>query len=328
MDVPGITRDHVASHLQKYRMLLRRVSELTMPAPRRYGVNNLQTSLGGGAGRWNNNITAPMPPAGTFSSSSSFLFSDPPPPPRLAVASPPCNQPSWRPGYGTGGRQSSLLLSPHHHHQLFNFGLQSSPLIPAASTNMVDPIYQRSFTSLPPLVIPGNNDDAIAAASPRVPTLQLHGGGGGSSMLQPPPQTYNINNATGGDETSSLKLPARLGLTAPLSTEFSMFDMMMSFFADDDDHQLDGGGLQATHEDLIIHNNDCENQNSNFSNSSSSNAVKNVTTTTTQYYDQDLPSLDQLMLLEPRNDEELFLQSVFASMPSVGAAQQHHTSNN
>nr|GLL21105.1 uncharacterized protein LOC109186284 [Ipomoea trifida] len=92
---------------------------------------------------------------------------------------------------------------------------------------------------------------------------------------------------------------------------------------------MDGAGLQATHdEDLIIHNNDCENQNSNFSNSSSSSAVKNVTTTTTQYYDQDLPSLDQLMLLEPRNDEELFLQSVFASMPSVGAAQQHHTSNN
>nr|GMD27325.1 uncharacterized protein LOC109186284 [Ipomoea batatas] len=87
---------------------------------------------------------------------------------------------------------------------------------------------------------------------------------------------------------------------------------------------MDGGGLQATHEDLIIRNNDCENQNSNFSNSSSSSAVKNVTT---QYYDQDLPSLDQL-LLEPRNDEELFLQSVFASMPSVGAAQQHHTSNN
>nr|GMC61956.1 two-component response regulator ARR14-like [Ipomoea batatas] len=82
MDVPGITRDHVASHLQKYRMLLRRVSELTMPAsqrnynvdwgfgsgvnlspriaaPRRYGggmfslINNLQASLGGGAGRWN-----------------------------------------------------------------------------------------------------------------------------------------------------------------------------------------------------------------------------------------------------------------------------------
>ncbi|XP_019191752.1 PREDICTED: uncharacterized protein LOC109186284 [Ipomoea nil] len=417
MDVPGITREHVASHLQKYRMFLKRVTELTVPsqrnnvdwgfgsgvnlgpriaAPRRYGgmlslINNLQTSLGGG-GRWNNNITAeeqppiPMPPAGTFSSSSSssFLFSGPP---RLAAASPLCNQPSWRPGYGTGGRQSSLLLSPHHHQQQqrFNFGLQSSPSLIPARTNMVNPIYQRSFTLLPPLVIRGNINDAIAAASPPVPALQFQGGGG-SSMLQPP-QTYNnINNNNAAAETTryrNIEIMVRGAAAAatrpnqlsgrvveevpPNPLDFGFLfdinddDVFKFLLSDSTENQSDdasqnsrpntcteGGGNRPPplfvpvdhdptvqpqtdltpppshplHDDAIGTNTATGgDENSNLSNSSA--------VTTTQYYDdhEDLPSLDQL-LLEPRNDEELFLQSVYASMPSVGAAQQHHTSNN